>query len=102
MNLTEKINIIIKLLLNNLSKLAVVIIFISTITRNHFFLELSFLSFLLLVYDSKKSGSIRNRSLVIKLRDEEPNEYWLYVYLYMALAFLTFIAMILKWIRGGF
>jgi len=100
MNLMQKINIIIKLLLNNLSKLAVAIMLISTVTENRFFLEISFLSFLLLAYDSIKSGSIRNRSLVIKLRDEEPNEFWLYVYLYEALAILTFIAMILKWIRG--
>lgn len=98
----QNANIIIKLMLNNLSKLAVAIMFVSTVTKNYYFLEISFFSFLLLIYDSIKSGSIRDRCLIIRYRDEEPNDYWLYVYLYVALAFLTSIAMILKWIRGGF
>lgn len=90
------------LILNNLSKLAVAVMLLSTVTENYYFLEISFLSFLLLIYDSIKSGSIRNRSLVIKYSKEEPNEYWLYVYLYIALAVLIFISIILKWVRGGF
>ena len=86
---------------NNLSKLAVAILFVSSVTRNYYALEISVISLLLLIYDSIKSGNIRNRSLIKIYRNEEPIEYWFYVYLYIAIAVLVSIAILLKWIRGG-
>jgi len=88
-----------KYILDNLSKLAVAIICVSTITKTRYWLELSFASFLLLVYDSLMSGNIRNRSFVRKYRNKEPTEYWFYVCLYIALMVMLFVLLAIKWIK---